>query len=106
MKDGISVQHSITIEEAINLVSGTRKYQKLLIIILSLSFMTINPMMKFFKFFLIDKNCKPSESCEGSNYYDSSATAALGISNEISEIRELFYHSNTAGKLKAVCFRG
>ena len=68
--------------------------------------MTINPMMKFFKFFLIYKNCKPSESCEGSNYYDSSATAALGISNEISEIRELFYHSNTAGKLKAVCFRG
>ena len=98
MQNSLSVEHLITIEEAINITSGTRKYQKLLTIIIALGCIAVTPMIRTIGFFIQVRDCHYSEYCEGKEFYSRSATYDLSTSEESDEIYILFLNSFLAGR--------
>ena len=66
-------EHIISIEEAINLTSGNRKYQKRTLFILMLSSIAMSPIDMCSQFFL------PAPSLVKTNYYEKSATNDFNI---------------------------
>ena len=91
----------VNIDEAINIVSGTRKYQKLMILILSISNTSIFAMIDCSHYYLptVPNNCMSSSSCEYYELFKNSATFDFGLFKTSEDLRDLFFTCYNIGKI-------
>ena len=91
----------VNIDEAMNIVSGTRKYQKLMILILSLSNTAIFAMIDCSHYYLPDvpADCTSPSSCESYEFFKNSAAFDFGLFESSRNLRDSFFTYYNIGKI-------
>ena len=91
----------ISIEDAINLTAGTRKYQKTMLIILIMSCLAISPLILSIPYFLpiISAACLESKCYESDDHLQNSATVEFNEVNESALLRLIFINCYDFGKI-------